>query len=187
MGSFSLGQTSDMMPAGPVPAKTSTYPQDRLQGKQRRLLASCSGGTAPVGCSTDFTFFQIISLYYHFENTKYSSYVSGPQSQELLPEADEFSSVDVARHTLHLSWTRSWMYSFLSEYQNFRKRGSYWLLTNLECLVWVFTFCNHERDMQFIMHMFKYRTGGCLSETYTLSKSLYLKDLSFGRDSAYGG
>jgi len=131
-------------------------------------------------------FFQIVSFYSHFENTKYSSYVSGPQSQELLPEADELSNVDVARHTLHLSWTPSWMYFLLSEYENCRKRWSYWLLMNLECLVWAFTFCDRKRDMQLTMLIFKSTTGGCLSETCTFFRSLYLEELSFGRDLADG-
>lgn len=100
-----------------------------------------------------------------FENTKYSSYVSGPQSQGLLPGTDEFGDVDAG---------------------NFRKRWSYWLLANFECSVRVFAFCNHRRGMQFVMNTFKCMAGGCLSETYMFSKSLYLKDLSLGRDSAYG-
>lgn len=48
----------------PCAHKTSTGPGERLQGKQCLLLASCSGGTAPGGCSTDFTFsFHVISLW----------------------------------------------------------------------------------------------------------------------------
>lgn len=69
---------------------------------------------------------------------------------------------------------------------NFRKRWNYWLLANLERFIWVFTFCNHRRGMQFIKNTLKYMTGGCLLETYMFSKSLYLKDSSFGRYSAYG-
>lgn len=146
----------------PCPQRQAHALRDRLQGKQCTLLASCSAGTAPGGCSTDLTFFFRLS---HFENTKYSSYVSGPQSQGLLPGTDEFGDVDAG---------------------NFRKRWSYWLLANFESSVRVFAFCNHRRGMQFVMNTFKCMTGGCLSETYMFSKSLYLKDLSLGRDSAYG-